>query len=146
MQDYIKKADALLNKECYIIDFLPKTVPGDSKGQFFDVEYYLLNSEKHIMIKDKFVNVILKMMCYCNVVVLWNGWMERPKPKVIEEAISEIMENHSGSLNCLFTDENTLLVFDWDCLNLSVYNPSKEMQHMFEQIAGSEGLFWRVSN
>lgn len=145
MQDYIKIVDTLLNKECYIIDFLPKKVPCDSHGQFFDVEYYLLNSERSIIIKDKFVGVILKLMCYFQTSVLWNGWIERPDPKIIDEAISVIMENHSGTLNCLFTDINTLLVFDWDCLNLSVYNPPKEALHIFEQISLSEGLFWRMS-
>lgn len=33
-----------MNKECYIMDFLPETVLQDSNGQYFDVEYYLLNS------------------------------------------------------------------------------------------------------
>lgn len=94
-----KRAEALLNKECYIMDF--------------------------------------------HTSVLWNGWVERPDPKVIDEAISAIMENHSGTLDCIFTEIDTLLVFDWDCLNLSVYNPPKEVRHMFEQIALSEGLFWR---
>lgn len=29
-------------------------------------------------------------------------------------SISEIMENHSGILNILFSDKNVLLVFEWD--------------------------------
>lgn len=145
MQDYIEILDTLLEKECYIIDFLPKKVSGDSNGQFFDVEYYLLNSEKHISIKNKFVGIILKMMCYYKISILWNGWIEKPNPQVIDDAISEIMINHFGTLNCVFPDVNTLLVFDWDCLNLSIYNPPKEMQCIFEQVAFSEGLFWRAS-
>ena len=31
------------------------------------------------------------------------------------------MDCHSGTLTCLFPDELALLVFDWDCLNLSIY-------------------------
>lgn len=145
MQDYHACVNTLLNKECYIMDVLPETVAYDSKGQFFDVEYYLLNSSKHTIIKDKFVGVILKAMCYFNTSVLWNGWIERPDPRIIDEAISVIMENHSGTLNCIFTDINTLLVFDWDCLHVSVYNPPAHTQHIFEQIAWSEGLFWKTS-
>ena len=145
MRDYMKVIDDLLGKECYIIDFLPQTVPADTAGHFFDVEYYLLNSERHLAIKDKFAGVILKIMCYYQTCVLWNGWIEKPNPKVIDNAISEIMKNHSGTLNIIFSDVNTLLVFDWDCLNLSIYNPPKEAQRLFEQIAFSEGLFWRVS-
>lgn len=62
----------------------------------------------------------------------------------MENAVSEIIENHSGTLNCLFPDEDVLLTFEWDRLNLSVYNPSKKIQQLFQQIAFSEGLFRRV--
>lgn len=140
-----EKIDALLEKPCYIIDFLPEQVEPNNGGQFFDVEYYMLNSDKHIGMKDRFVSVILKLMCYYHVAILWSGWVDRPSPKMIEEAVCEIMENHSGTLNVLFVEEDALLVFDWDCLSLSVYNPSEKVQQLLEQIAFSEGLFWRKS-
>ncbi len=137
--------DVLLEKDCYIIDVLPRTVEADSKGQFFDVEYYLLNSDKHFQIKDRFVSVILKLMCYCHIEICWNGWTDRPAPGLVEEAVSTIMANHSGTLNILFPDEDALMVFDWDSLNMSVYNPPKELQELMEKAALSEGLFWRRS-
>ena len=112
-------------------------------GSFFDVEYYLLSSDKHIELKDRFVAVILKLMCYYHVAILRNGWVDRPSPKLIEEAVCEIMENHSGMLNVLFVEKDILLVFDWDCLNLSVYNPAEDVQSIMERIAFSEGLCWR---
>ena len=71
------------------------------------------------------------------------GRVDRPTPKLIEEAVCEIMENHSGTLNVLFVEEDALLVFDWDCLNLSVYNPTEDVRSIMERIAFSEGLFWR---
>ena len=52
MQGRIATIDELLEKDCYIIDFLPETVSKDSNGQFFDVEDYWLNSQKYHMIKD----------------------------------------------------------------------------------------------
>lgn len=146
MEDNTEIIDKLLEKDCYIVDFLPETVSGDANGQFFDVEYYLLNSKKYCVLKDKFVFVILKLMCYFHILVLWNGWIDKPKPELIENAVTEIMSNHSGTLNCLFPDENMLLVFDWDCLNLSVYNPPEKAQRLLEKIAFSEGLFWRRSD
>ncbi len=143
MEKELEKIDALLSKPCYIMDFLPEQVERDCGGQFFDVEYYLLNSEKHIELKDRYVAVILKLMCYYHVAVLWYGWIDRPAPKVIEDAVNEIMDNHSGTLNVLFVEEDALLVFDWDCLNLGVYNPSERARSIMEKIAFSEGLFWR---
>lgn len=143
MDSYDKRVDELLKTTCYIIDFLPEQVPRQSKGQFFDVEDYLLNNDKHVGIKDKFENVILKLMCYYCMAVCWNGWTKQPKPETVGKAINEIMINHTGWLNCLFPDENALLVFEWDSLNLSVFNSPQEMQKILEKIAWSEGLFWR---
>lgn len=143
MDKMYEKIESLLVKDCYVVDVLPETVSSDSIKQYLEVEYYLLNTAKHCAIKDKFVNVILKLMCYYRASALWNGWIEEPKPEVIDQAVEEIMENHSGTLNVLFPDENTLIVFEWDCLNLSVYNPSAHLKVLLEQIARSEGLFVR---
>lgn len=140
------KIDELLGTTCYVIDFLPEQVKPDAGGQFFDVEYYLLNSEKHFSLKDRFVNVILKLMCYYHVSIQWKGWIDRPTPQIVEEAVNTIMDNHSGWLNILLPEENALVVFEWDCLNLSVYNPSEKMQAIMERLSFSEGLFWRKSS
>lgn len=145
MKDTMEIIDNLLQKECYIIDFFPKMVLKEHDGQFFDVEDYLLNSKKHNIIKNKFVNIILKLMCYYHISILWNDWIDKPSPEQIEYTISEIMKNHSGTLNCLFPNENMLLVFDWDCLHLSLYNAPKKTHNLFNQIALSEGLFFRLS-
>lgn len=137
--------DKLFEKEVYIIDFLPERVLQENDGQFFDVEDYLLNSSKHEWIKDRFVNIILKLMCYYHITVLWDKWIDKPDPEIIENAVSEIMAKHSGTLNCYFPNEDMLLVFDWDCLNLSIYNPPKKTHEIFRQIALSEGMFWRTA-
>ena len=39
--------EELLTKDVYIVDYLPRTVPKNSGGQYFDVEYHLLNSPHH---------------------------------------------------------------------------------------------------
>lgn len=144
MQDMLRKIDELLEKPCYVIDFLPQRVPNDSSGHYFDVEYYLLNSEKHHEMKNRYVNVIIKLMCYYRTSILWNGWNQHPKPEDIEAAVSGIMENHSGTLNILFPDEDVLLVFVWDSLNLTAYNLPEGMKEIAEKIALSEGFFcWK---
>lgn len=140
-----QRIDELLKRPCYVIDFLPEQVKPCADSQFFDVECYLLNSEKHFSLKDRFENVILKLMCYYHVSIQWDGWIDRPSPQTIGEALNIIMENHSGWLNVLLPEENTLVVFEWDSLNLSVYNPSENVQSLMLKIAVSEGLFWRKS-
>ena len=135
-----------LTKDVYIVDYLPRTVPQNSGGQYFDVEYYLLNSPRYTALKDKFSSVIFKLMCYYRVCIPWDGdWVDQPNPELIDHIIAEIMDCHSGTLTCLFPDELALLVFDWDCLNLSIYHPSAEMQQLLAPIAASEGLFFRAA-
>lgn len=80
-------------------------------------------------------------MCYYRTSILGNGWNDNPKPVDIENAVNEIMENHSGTLNILFSAEDVLLVFEWDCLNLSIYNLSESMKEITEKIALSESFF-----
>lgn len=100
------RIDELLEKPCYVIDFLPEQVKPDAGGQFFDVEYYLLGSDKHFFLKDKFVNIILKLMCYYHVSLQWEGWIDRLSLQTVEEAVSTIMDNHSGWLNVFLPEEN----------------------------------------
>ena len=130
MDKITEKIDELLERSCFIIDYLPQKVSKTSSGQFFEVEHQLLNGDKHHGISDKFLNVILKLMCYYHVSVWQDNSIDRPKP-------------HSGTLNVLFPEDNALLVFDWDCLNLSVYHPTENMKTLMEKVALSEGLFWR---
>lgn len=75
------RVEELLKKPFYVIDFLPEQVKPDTRGQFFDVECYLLNSDKHIFLKDKFVNIILKLMCYYHVSIQFDDWIDCPSPQ-----------------------------------------------------------------
>lgn len=135
--------DRLLEAPCYIIDFLPKQVPKECGGQFFKVENYLLSHCERYGLRDMFIRIILKAMCYYPVSMYWGEWIDQPTPQQVTETIDTIMENHSGDMNILFTSKNVLLQFGWDCLNMSIYNPDEEMRVLFEQIATSEGMFWR---
>ena len=112
MCDYDRQAEALLEAPCHIVDFLPKTVPADAAGQFFAVERYWLESGRHGALAEKFVGIILKLMCYYRVAVDWNGWTEHPDPALIDHAVAKIAKRRVGTLNCLFSDENALIVFD----------------------------------
>ena len=63
---------------CYIMDFLPKQVPMNCGGQFFEVETYLLKHYDCRGLRYRFVGVILKAMCYYPVSVQWGKWIEQP--------------------------------------------------------------------
>ena len=138
--------DRLLETPCYIIDFIPQQVPKNCGGQYFKVENYFLNHSDRYGVRDRFIRTILKAMCYYPISVYWDEWIEQPSPEQVAEIIDTIMENHSGDMNMLFTSKGALLQFGWDCLNISIYNPDEEMCVLFEQLAISEGLFWRKAD
>ena len=56
--------DELLQKPYWIIDILPEQVPADSPGQYFAVEKYFLGKEQLDRIKQKHIDLILKLNCY----------------------------------------------------------------------------------
>ena len=138
--------DRLLETPCYIIDFIPQQVPKNCGGQYFKVENYFLNHSDRYGVRDRFIRTILKAMCYYPISVYWDEWIEQPSPEQVAEIIDTIMENHSGDMNMLFTSKGALLQFGWDCLNISIYNPDEEMCVLFEQLATSEGMFWRKTD
>lgn len=135
--------DRLLETPCYIIDFLPQQVPKDCGGEFFKVESYFLN---HYGLRDIFIHIILKAMCYYPVSVYWGEWIEQPTPEQVVEIIDSIMGSHSCDMNMLFTSKDALLQLGWEHLNISIYNPDEEMCVLFEKIATSEGMFWRKAD
>lgn len=63
--------------DSYIIDFLPIQVPKDCGGQFFKVENYLLNNYECYGLRDKYIRIILKLMCYYRVSVHWGDCIEQ---------------------------------------------------------------------
>lgn len=139
----MQMVDRLLETPCYIIDFLPQQVSKNCGGQFFKVETYLLNNYERYGLRDRFIRILLKVMCYYPVSVHWGEWIEQPAPDQIANIVDTIMENHSGDMNMVFQSKDALLQFGWDCLNISIYNPDDEMRVLLEQVAASEGMFWR---
>ena len=135
--------DRILEMPCYVIDFLPSQVLKDCNGHFFEVEQYFLNHYSRYGWRDRFIRIILKVMCYYQISIYCGEWMEQPTPEQVAEIINTIMENHSGDITILLLSKDVLIQFGWDCLNMSVYNPDEEMCVLFEQIAVSEGMFWR---
>ena len=139
----MQRIDRLLEKPDYIIDFLPQQVPKDCGGQFFEVENYFLNHFESYGMQDRFIRILLKIMCYYPVSVHWREWIEQPTPGQVVEIMNTIFTKHFGDINMLIMSKDVLIQFGSDCLNISIYNPDEEMCELLEQIAASEGMFWR---
>ena len=135
----------LLEMPCYIIDVLPYQVPKYCGGSFFDVENYLLKNYDSYGFKERFIRIILKLMCYYSVNVSYEEWIDNPTPETVVEIMDKVIHNTQDVMNIMLADKNTLIQFKGDCLNMSVYNPDNELCELLKQLAWSEGLFFRKS-
>ena len=56
--------EELLQSSYWVIDILPLQVPKDSPGQYFAIEKYFLQDKQFAEVKQKHINLILKLNCY----------------------------------------------------------------------------------
>ncbi len=64
MEDKNRKLEELLQTPCYFIDFLPQPIPPAALSQFRTIQHHLLNSDKRQEIKNRIVNILLKLLCF----------------------------------------------------------------------------------
>ena len=127
-----KTVDELLQMPYWVIDFLPAQVPADSPGQFFAVEKYFLDDGRLAMIKQKHINIILKLNCYM-AVSTDDGASWNPSPAQIAAQMRET------ALSVRIGD--ALILSESDALHLTVFNPDEKLLKMIREIASGEGMF-----
>lgn len=132
----------LLLKPYWIIDILPKQVPANAGGQYFTIEKYFLSPPHIDAIRHKFVNVILKLNCYDDILVFQvnnESWVENPAPYNLEQIVLE-----RKPLFVILKQSQTMLSITGDDHNMTVYGPNDETLALMSTIASSEGLYiWK---
>lgn len=127
--------DTLLETECWIIDILPAQVPHNSAGQYFAVEQYYLSPDRFADIKQRHINVVLKLNCYRDV-SLDDDPELNPSPEAIDEAMR--------SQQVFIRIGDAMILSDTDSTYLTLFNPEDELLELVTTLAGSEGLFvWK---
>ena len=128
----MNRIDELLETPYWIIDILPIRVPEGSPGQYFATEKYFL--EKRLAdIKQRHINVILKLNCYMDVEIEGE---KNPAPGKIEEIMREryvyIMMGDS------------MILSEPDDTYMTVFNPDHRLISMIRELSAAEGLFlWK---
>ncbi|MBO4379160.1 MAG: hypothetical protein J5889_09365 [Clostridia bacterium] len=132
--------ETLLTKPYWVIDVLPKQVPGDSAGQFFAVEKYWLEMPQYSDLRHRFAAILLKLNCYYNLQVCFAEEDELHTNPSPDQLVSWVTE--SGKDLCIVIPaQKTLITIAPDDLCMTVYNPRKRFLQLLEQLALSEGLF-----
>ena len=130
-----KTVEELLQCPYWIIDIMPSQVPADSPGQYFAVEKYFLQGDRLEEIKQKHINLILKLNCYRDISI-----SDETVVNPIPEHVAEEMKNRY--LYIMMDD--SMVLSEPDDTHLTVFNPDPQLLDLIRQIASSEGLFvWK---
>lgn len=138
----IKEIEALLEKPYFIVDFLPEQVPESSSGNFFEIEQYFLSDDID-NIADKIARIIMKLWCYYQIEVYSNNKLCNIKCSELPKLIQRTIAKPNNHVNILIPVEKTLIHVKSDALDLTVFNPSGDVQRIMSALVVSEGLFWR---
>ena len=134
-----------LNNPYWVIDILPKQVPADGKGQYFRIEKFFLEHPQIDNIYRKFTNILLKLNCYKDINVSYDGedWITNPAPHELEAALLKRMADKQ-MLYIILKSADVLITVSGDDTYMTVYNPTEEVLELIRSLACSEGLFvWR---
>ena len=127
------KADELLQKPYWVIDILPEQVPKESKGQFFEIERFFLESSRLTSIKQKHVNVLLKLNCYYQLSI--DGEVNPSPERIVEDVMKRSLQIMVGE---------SMIASEPDDTHMTVYNPDDKLLELIKTIAAGEGLYvWK---
>lgn len=122
--------DEILTKPYWIVDILPKQVPENSPGHFFAVEKFFLEPSRFKEIKQKHINVILKLNCYMDINM--DGEINPPPDRIAQEMQRRYIWFRIG---------DSMILSEKDDLHMTLFNPDRELLELVKEIARGEGLF-----
>ena len=123
------RIEELLQSPYWIIDILPAQVPPGSAGQYFAIEKYYLSRQLRA-IKQKHVNVILKLNCYMDVTI---DEETNPAPDRIAAILNERY--------AYILAGDSMILSEPDDTHMTLFNPDEQLLELIRAIASSEGLF-----
>ena len=126
--------EELLQTSYWVIDILPALVPKDGPGQYFAIEKYFLNEKRLEAIKEKHINLVLKLNCYRRISIY--GGEDNPAPELLA---AEMRERYLY----IMVDE-AMILSEPDDTHLTIFNPDAGLLDLVREIAAGEGLYvWK---
>lgn len=127
-----KTIEELLQCPYWIVDILPSQVPIDSPGQYFAIEKYFLQGNRIETIKQKHINLILKLNCYIDISIDDEAEINPSPEHVADEMRNRYLYIRTGG---------SMILSEPDDTHLTVFNPDTQLLELIRQIAPGEGLF-----
>jgi hypothetical protein len=140
------RVEQLFQAPCWVIDPLPFQVPAGSEGQFFAVEDHWLKPPQITELRQRFVRLLQKLNCYCDLEV---AHPDEPVPvrNPAPEDLARKITDAQSEWVILIPSQDTLITLSRGDLYMSVYHPSEFLLRLLSPLAASEGLFfWQPSS
>ena len=123
------RIEELLQQPYWIIDILPYQVPKDSPGQYFTVDRYI--REKQLSeIKDRHINLILKLNCYMDITV----------EEELNPAPQKTAETMKSRYVYIMVGEGMILS-EPDDTHMTLFGTDEKLLELVKLLAASEGLY-----
>ena len=130
-----KTIDELLQLPYWNIDILPEQVPKDSPGQYFAVEKYFLEEKRLAEIKQRHINLVLKLNCYRRISIDEDTAINPPPEHIADEMRRRYLHIMMG---------DSMIVSEPDDTHMTVFNPDAQTLELIKVLALGEGLFvWK---
>ena len=141
MKTISKNVEALLEKPYQVIDILPERVPEETPGRYFAVERYYLEPARFTDIRKRFADIVIKLYCYYDLIVLL-GDADEPLVDPEPEQLADWIESAKLHM-CILIGEDSLLMISTDDLYMTVFNADESLMRRLELLAKANGLFVR---
>ena len=129
------KIEDLLQSPYWIIDILPSQVPKDSPGQYFRIEKYFLQGKRLAEIKQKHIDLVLKLNCYRDLAIDEEDEVNPSPERIAGEMRTRYLYLMVGE---------SMILSEPDDTHLTVFNPDPQLLELIRNIASGEGLYvWK---
>ena len=139
--------EALLRKPYRIIDVLPARTPARFAGAYSALEKHYFRAPAANMPYARFLDLIIKLGCYCETAVCRpddDKWVCPPDPELLFDALNELAVTRMGGLHFMIGGGKLLITLDAGDLYMTAYGRSPRLMRRVKQLARSEGLFvWK---
>lgn len=136
--------EALLREPYRIIDILPDRTPERFAASYSALERYCFRDSAAEMPYTRFLDLIVKLGCYCDTALSRpddDEWVCPPEPELLLNAFSELAVNRRGGLQFIIGEGKLLVTLDAGDLYMTVYGSCPRIVRLIRRLARSEGLF-----
>ena len=139
--------ETLLRKPYRIIDILPARTPERFAAAYSALEAHCFRDPKADMPYARFINLMVKLGCYCDIAVCRpeeEEWVCSPGPEYLSDTLRELAVTRRGGLHFIIGGGKLLVTLDAGDLYMTVYGSCPRIMRRIKQLARSEGLFvWK---